>query len=354
MTCKRTIALIAALLLVALATPLFAEDFATEREKKEWQDAQPTQPENFAPLNCEGAIPITCGTVGLAGTNVGAANQASTYNCGTFTEGGGEAIYSFTIATTQTIVGRINAGSPDLDLLLLSACDNTSCLAGSFFGTTGADSVKVCLPPGTYYLVVDGFGTTNAGRAFTISLTCDGVTCAPCIATCSLANDLCAGAIALPNTGSISIQKDLTGASCALNSYTLTSGVTSCTRFSAAGRDAVYKIDMAVGCQICVSYDRCTPTTTDFDRSIYLLNTCPTGTVPINVTAFCVAGEDSTVTNGGPEDFCYTATTAGTYYLVTDAFGTNVGGKFKLDVTTTCPPTATESKTWGNVKGLFR
>lgn len=339
-----------ALAVCLAATPLFAEDFATEYEKKVWQDEQGDPGSSAVPLNCSAAIPITCGTIGLAGTNVGAVNQTSTYNCTSFTEGGGEAIYVFSIASTQTIVGRINSGTPDLDLLLLTACDNTACIAAGVGGTTTADSVKACLQPGTYYLVVDGFGTTNAGRAFTISLTCDDVTCSPpCNITCTTANDLCAGAIALP-MGNSSILGNLT---CDANSYTLTT-TGSCTRFTAAGRDVVYKATLGAGCMICVSYDRCNANTTDFDRSIYLLNTCPTGTPPITVNAFCVAGEDSTVTNGGPEDFCYTTAAAGTYYLVADAFGTNIGGQFSLVVDITCPPTATEPSTWGNVKSLFR
>jgi hypothetical protein len=335
-----------ALSVLALASVAFAENFDTEYEKKIWQEQQSDPGSAPAPLNCSGAISISCGQTGVAGTNVGATNQTSTYNCTTFTEGGGEAIYVFTLSSEQLITATLNAGSPDLDLLLLSACDNTACIAGSFAGTTGTENITTCLQPGTYYLVVDGFGTTNAGRAFVIGLTCQPCP-PPCNAICSTANDLCAGATALP-LGPVQIQQDLS-TGCANNHYTLTS-TTGCTRFTAGGRDVVYKIDLLAGCEICVVYDRCNSITTDFDRSIYLLNTCPTGTTPINVTAFCVAGEDSTVTNTGPEDFCYTATTAGTYYLVADAF--SGGGKFTLDVTTICP-NATEPTSWGKVKGLY-
>lgn len=353
MRCKTIVFVLAALSAILVPVVAFAEDFPTDAEKKAWQDAVGAPAAVQTPLNCSAAIPIACGASGVAGTTVGATNQTSTYNCTGFTEGGGEAIYVFTLAQNAVILGRINAGSPDLDLFLLSACDNSACLAVGGGGTATADSVKACLGPGTYYLLVDGFGSTNVGRAFTISLTCtEG--CTPCNATCTLANDLCAGATVLAAPGVYSIQQDMSSASCATNSYTLASGVTSCTRFSAAGRDVVYKIVLATGCVICVSYDRCDAFTADFDRSIYLLNSCPSGTPPIDVTSLCVAGEDSTVSGTGPEDFCYTVGTARSYYLVADAFGTNVGGKFQLDVTITCPPVGTESSTWGNVKRLFR
>ena len=161
MNCKKLTVFLSALALLAIAAPLFAEDFPTEIEKKIWQDAQGDPGNvNLTPLNCEGAIPIACGQ-SLAGTTIGAANQTSTYNCTTFTEGGGEAIYVFTLATQQYVTIGINSGSPDLDMLLLSACDNTACLAGSFGGTTTADAVTMCLNAGTYYGVVDGFGTTT-------------------------------------------------------------------------------------------------------------------------------------------------------------------------------------------------
>jgi len=59
----------------------------------------------------------------------------------------------------------------DLDLFFLGSCDENDCLAYS--GTVGTETITTtCLEPGTYYVVVDGYGSSIPGAEcpFTIGL----------------------------------------------------------------------------------------------------------------------------------------------------------------------------------------
>jgi hypothetical protein len=148
-------------------------------------------------------------------------------------------------------------------------------------------------------------------------------------------NDVCA--TALPITcGNVNI----TGSTLlANNDYTLTA--TSCTGYSAAGRDIVYSLAAIGGEVVDLTY------TSAGDGVIYLITDCA------SPATSCVAGADATV-SGGVEHLVYTITAPGTYYLIVDNYGTNVGGNFTMTGSYVCPPTSTHRSSWGGLKSIYR
>ncbi|MBK7048550.1 MAG: hypothetical protein IPH48_19060 [bacterium] len=68
-------------------------------------------------------------------------------------------------AELQLWAGLSDLGTQDLDIFLLDGCDTDQCLAGA------NTELQAVLPPGTYWLVVDGYGTsTPAAGPYTLSL----------------------------------------------------------------------------------------------------------------------------------------------------------------------------------------
>ncbi|RPJ42776.1 MAG: hypothetical protein EHM19_09910 [Candidatus Latescibacterota bacterium] len=147
--------------LLVLSIFLLAASAVAEDKEKPWV-------EPFAPglraLDCTGATPIGCGAV-VQGSNVGAPNNASAYSCVGWNEGGGEVVYAFVVdQACQILTATLSGMTVDLDVFILSACDENECIAyGNAFATT------TCLLPGTYYIVVDGYGTAQGGYTLTIS-----------------------------------------------------------------------------------------------------------------------------------------------------------------------------------------
>ena len=145
-------------------------------EKKAYIDPVPS---GMRALDCTNAIPINCGDV-VAGDNTGAPNNVTAYSCVGWNEGGGEVVYELVLTAAATQVGGAISGmSADLDIFFLGSCDENDCLdyGDSSFSTD-------VLPAGTYYIVVDGYGT--AASPFTLAVTCEEFTppCGPFEYTC--------------------------------------------------------------------------------------------------------------------------------------------------------------------------
>lgn len=130
-------------------------------------------------LNCTNAIPVTCGAV-VTGNNTGFPANVQYYSCGTWSEIGSEVVYRLDLAgpDCHAITAALSGMSADLDIYILGSCEETDCLAyGDATATTG------CLEPGTYYVVVDGYGSTAPGAqsAYTLSVSCAVCSCpSPC------------------------------------------------------------------------------------------------------------------------------------------------------------------------------
>ncbi len=132
----------------------------------------------------------------------------------------------------------------------------------------------------------------------------------PTNTTLAPSNDTCAGAIVIP-CGTFNLSGDT---STATNDYTFPSDDASCTGFIENGRDVVYKINAMAGDSIWVDFSSAST-----DGAIYIVTDCN------NVSGSCVVGEDSTNV-GELESLRYKFTAAGTYYMIFDSFGNDVGG----------------------------
>ena len=130
-------------------------------------------------LDCAGAEAVTCGDV-----VVGISDGPSTvgfYGCsGLSYEECGESVYELCVASDDDVTINLtyqhDGITNDLDLFLLSDCDEALCLDSSL-ASTGLETIgPLALTAGTYYVVVDGWNGACDGSAHTLVVTCD----APC------------------------------------------------------------------------------------------------------------------------------------------------------------------------------
>lgn len=137
------------------------------------------------------------------------------------------------------------------------------------------------------------------------------------------ANDTCALATAL------TLGTPVTGTTAgAQRNYSNGLEGTACTGFKQPGPDVVYSIDLTANQAITVTLSGLAA---DYDGSIALVGPGAATLCDANPIATCVAGADDKF-DGENETFTYTATTAGTYYVIVDAYAPNVGGSFTLTV----------------------
>ena len=134
-------------------------------------------PSGTRALDCTNAIPINCGDA-VAGDNTGMPNNVVNYGCTTLSENGGEVVYELVLpeGLCQEVTVTMVPGGCDLDLFFLGSCDESDCLYYS--GTTSTETIVTgCLEPGTYYIVVDGYGSSYPGAECPFDLTVDCVEC---------------------------------------------------------------------------------------------------------------------------------------------------------------------------------
>ncbi|MCK4548223.1 MAG: hypothetical protein KAW17_12380 [Candidatus Eisenbacteria sp.] len=282
-------------------------------------------------LDCSNAIPIICGET-VMGDNTGMPNNVETYSCVGWTESGGEVVYELTLPGPddwEITVTTDFGWDPDLDVFLLGSCDEADCID---YGDTGF--VTDCIPPGTYYIVVDGYGGDEGAYEMTVEcMICEGPA-DPCDFP---PHDTCEEAIVF--CGDVSFR-------CIDTNYMmgndLDPGSGGCTGYSAQGPDVVYQVTLLPGGTITASMDP----VNGFDASMYLITDCSD---PVNS---CVIGDDS----GNPEGFTYTSAEGGVYYLVADTYSSyNDGGEFTLVIDIMGGgASAVESATWSTIKALYR
>jgi hypothetical protein len=102
-----------------------------------------------------------------------------------------------------------------------------------------------------------------------------------------------------------------------------------CTGFSQPGPDVVYSLTLAQDQAITVTLSSLQAT---FDGAVALLGPGATAICDAAPITTCVKGADAGA-DGENETFTYTATAAGTYYILVDAWSAFEGGTFTLDVT---------------------
>lgn len=113
---------------------------------------------------CDNITNISCGQT-LAGSTYGGTNAFNNYNCASQNEYGKEKIYKFTLTQESHVQAKLTSVSTDLDVHIMSSCDINSCIARG-----DNTALAYYMQPGTYYIAVDGYGTSSS-RAGTFNLT---------------------------------------------------------------------------------------------------------------------------------------------------------------------------------------
>jgi len=227
--------------------------------------------------------------------------------------------YSFTVTENgvNLTIGTDswNGSSTDTYLELYSQCGG-AIIAQDDDSGPGLFSLITYGPvnAGTYYAKARGYSTSTVGE-YKLFVRCEIPPPPP-------PNDQCAGAIPIERCTSGSLNGDLT---LAVNDYDPGVGTppASCTGYPAAGKDVAYVLTLQAG-DIC----HFVYTAGAYDASFYIVTDCA------NVNDSCVIGADASY---NVETINWTCTTAGTYYLICDAYGTNTGGTFTLAYEITCP-----------------
>jgi hypothetical protein len=138
------------------------------------------------------------------------------------------------------------------------------------------------------------------------------------------ANDTCATAI--PLTIGTAVMGSTAGAG---RNYNQGLEGATCTDFQQPGPDVVYSVALTANQAITVTLSNLAA---DYDGSIALVGPGAATICDANPITTCVAGKDAGF-DGTNETFMYTATTAGTYFIIVDSYSPAVGGTFTLNVT---------------------
>lgn len=123
-------------------------------------------------LDCSAAVPASCGEA-YQGDTTGANFSVTYYNCSSWDECGPEEVYVLTTEATSDITATLSDVNTevDLDVFMLSSCDENSTLAHGNHTASYSHA-----PPGTYYIVVDGYQRDSGSYTLDVSCsTCPGV-----------------------------------------------------------------------------------------------------------------------------------------------------------------------------------
>lgn len=125
--------------------------------------------------SCSDPIQLSCGSYYTGSNNTG--NYIySNYPFAQYPDGmtGPEAYHRLTVVFPALITITMAPQSGDLDLFLLSSCGNTNGLGSSQNAGQSQEQVSVNLSPGTYYIIVDGYG--GAISNYTLNVQCTQIT----------------------------------------------------------------------------------------------------------------------------------------------------------------------------------
>jgi len=239
-------------------------------------------------LNCSAAPGVSCAGR-YQGDTRGAPSNVTYYSCKGWRESGPETVYILTTETTGDIVATLDGLSEDLDVFILSACDSMSCLA---YGDNTAKYPDA--PPGTYYIVVDGY--KGASGSFTLSVRCGkGLDCTT----------------AIPASCGGSYQGNTTGANANVTYY-------KCCSWEESGPEEVYALTTETAGHITATLSGIEA---GVDLDVFLLPAC----------------DESSALAYGDHSASYSLAPPGTYYIVVDGYKRS-SGSYILNVDcTTCP-----------------
>lgn len=228
---------------------------------------------------------------------------------------------------------------------VMIASDFTSTpVAGGLCATYGTFSVDHTKAPNAYTCQYQTYsdGTTcdcqcgGTGSASIIDTDCaaqnapvNGCTTGQ---ICNLVDDTCHAPVTNDKCATatpITVGTPVTGTTVnASNNYDAGLEGTTCTGFPQGGADVAYSVVLTANQAITVTLSGLDAT---YDGSIALLGPGAATICDANPIATCVKGADA-ANAGANETFTYTATTAGTYYIIVDSFATRGAGAFTLTV----------------------
>ena len=240
-------------------------------------------------LDCSAAVSTSCGG-SYQGNTTGAPSNVTYYNCARpWEESGPEEVYILTTETTGDIVATLDDISANFDVFILSSCDAMSCLA---YGNNAAKLRSA--PPGTYYIVVDGY--KGASGSYTLSVRCGkGLDCNVAVSAS------CGG----------SYQGDTTGAPSNVTYY-------NCSTWDESGPEEVYVLTTEAAGEIAATLSGMD---TGVDLDVFMLSSC----------------DENTTLTYNDRSASYSHASPGTYYIVVDGYQRD-SGSYALDIScSTCP-----------------
>ena len=298
--------------------------------------AEPGLLHALTPFDCAGidtlTLNATLAQTIITGDTTGGPALLPGYACLPWSEQGPEHIYRLEVTEDlQLWAGLSGLDVNDLDLFLLEGCDTDQCLAGA------NTELQMLLPAGTYWLVVDGYGTsTPAAGPYTLTLETrwPGVPPQVCLPG-GAAEVTCAGA-------SIPVDADLAGAPNLMQAY-------DCSPSLVYGGEQWYAVTLPGLHEVLM---RAMPALSapTLDLVLWLFDGC-------GPSAVCLAHADRK-SGGQAEALTFENLLAEpvTVYLAVDARRAPTapgGGEFGLDFV--CQSNvANEVKSAGSVKALFR
>jgi hypothetical protein len=249
---------------------------------------------------CDAPIPITPG-VTYAGTLLDKQHDYEV-SCGYHYR---DAIHTFTLATAADVTIDLDGGGTYMNLAVRSTCDaegtQLRCDAGS-----PARARMRGLAAGTYFVIVEG---SSAG-SYTLDLE---ITTPPSVPIETTGNDVCAGAVVVPEGGGLYTGSTIT----AINDYT--TATTSC-GFMATSKDVVFRLDLTARSRVVATTDG-----SSFDTVLYyIVGACP------GPEAAC---DDNS--GEGTRSLLDRNLEPGTYYFIVDGWGSSSAGSYVFEITTT-------------------
>lgn len=240
-------------------------------------------------LDCAAAVSTSCGG-SYQGDTTDAPSNVTYYNCARpWEESGPEEVYILTTETTGDIVATLDDISANFDVFILSSCDAMSCLA---FGNNAAKLRNA--PPGTYYIVVDGY--KGASGSYTLSVRCGkGLDCNTAVSAS------CGG----------SYQGDTTGAPSNVTYY-------NCSSWDESGPEDIYVLTTESTGEITATLSGMD---IGVDLDVFMLSSC----------------DENTTLAYGDHTASYSHASPSAYYIVVDGYQRD-SGSYALDIgCSTCP-----------------
>ncbi|MBN1827342.1 MAG: choice-of-anchor J domain-containing protein [Candidatus Eisenbacteria bacterium] len=136
----------------------------------------PPPPENDT---CDGAIVLPCGPVNVSGSTELAADDYSPGEYGTSCTGyqalGNDVVYKMVLPSGAD-VDLTYSCSFDNSLYIVTDCADpiNSCVVGADATVSGVEQIIATLAPGTYYVIVDAYGSGYGHYSLTGDITCAG------------------------------------------------------------------------------------------------------------------------------------------------------------------------------------